>query len=58
MAKASCQNTPLQCNVFGPGTLHFHGSTFECLASDFSVSMFRGSINDAVTHVSGMLADT
>ncbi len=33
----------------------FHDSTFECLATSFTVSMFRGSINDAVTHMAGML---
>ncbi len=36
----------------------FHDSTFECLATDFTVSMFRGSINDAMAHMVSMLAES
>ncbi|MEL7500804.1 MAG: hypothetical protein AAFN77_24640 [Planctomycetota bacterium] len=35
----------------------FHDSTFECLADDFSVSLFRGSILAATEHMLGLLAD-
>src|SRR5512134_3046796 len=35
----------------------FHDSTFECLARAFTVSMFRGSINNAVAHMASMLAN-
>jgi hypothetical protein len=34
----------------------FHDSTFECLAHDFTVSVFRGSMNAAVANMASMLA--
>lgn len=34
----------------------FHDSTFECLAKDFTASLFRGSMNDAVARMAALLA--
>ncbi|GAA5509356.1 hypothetical protein Rcae01_04855 [Novipirellula caenicola] len=33
----------------------FHDSTFECLAADFSVTPFAGSMADAVSHMASLL---
>ncbi len=35
----------------------FHDSTFECLARAFTVAMFNGSLNKAITQMASMLAD-
>ena len=35
----------------------FHDSTFECLAHDFSISLFRGSMAAATTQMTPMLTD-
>ena len=35
----------------------FHDSTFECLARDFEISLFRGSMHKAITHMVKLAAD-
>ena len=35
----------------------FHDSTFECLARDFDVSLFRGSMRDALAHMASLAAE-
>ena len=36
----------------------FHDSTFECLAADFSVTMFTGSMTDAIARMAAILANS